>query len=111
MRPSASSRASDARSVKKTSVVQAFPSLKTELLFVFDYGDEWIFKVEFVHQGEKAAKVKYPRVVKSVGKAPEQYPAPEDDDLDEEPQEIRGYTFDKTPDGKFKPRKFVIKRK
>ena len=65
---------SEARSVKKTPVFEAFPAVKAKLLFVFDYGDEWQFKAECISHGDKTPKVKYPRIVKSVGTAPEQYP-------------------------------------
>jgi hypothetical protein len=64
-----------ARSVKKTKVAEAFPTDKAKFLFLFDYGDEWLFKVERRSAGTKAAGAKYPRVVKSEGQAPEQYPA------------------------------------
>jgi len=63
-----------ALSVKKTGVAEAFPKDKAKLLFLFDYGDEWVFKTERIGSGPKAAKTRYPRVVKSEGEAPEQYP-------------------------------------
>lgn len=63
-----------ARSVKKTKAAAAFPADKIKYLFVFDYGDEWTFKIERTGSGAKAAGTKYPRVVKSAGEAPEQYP-------------------------------------
>jgi hypothetical protein len=49
------------------------------MTFLFDYGDEWLFRVEVIGQNQKQAGVKYPRQIKAAGKAPEQYP-----DLDEE---------------------------
>jgi hypothetical protein len=64
-----------ALSVKKNKAATAFPADKAKLLFLFDYGDEWLFKTERRSTGVKAAGVKYPRVVKSEGEAPEQYPA------------------------------------
>ena len=63
-----------AQSVKKTSVAEAYAKDKAKLFFMFDYGDEWLFKTERVASGPKVPKVKYPRVVKSEGEAPEQYP-------------------------------------
>ena len=63
-----------ARSVKKTTVAEAYGKDKAKLLFLFDYGDEWLFKTERTASGPKAAKVKYPRVAKAEGEAPEQYP-------------------------------------
>jgi Plasmid pRiA4b ORF-3-like protein len=70
-------------SVKKNSVATAFPADKAKFLFIFDYGDEWGFKVERTASGAKAKGVKYPRVTNSVGEAPSQYGDPEDEDDDE----------------------------
>jgi hypothetical protein len=70
---------SDAGSVKGTKVAQAFLDVGSKMLFLFDYGDEWRFKVEVIGLGEKVPKARYPNVVKSIGTAPPQYP-----DLDEE---------------------------
>jgi hypothetical protein len=62
------------RSVRDTAVICAFPRLGSKMLFVFDYGDEWRFRVEVIGRGETVAGVAYPRVVARLGKAPEQYP-------------------------------------
>lgn len=70
-------------SVKKNSVATAFPVDKTKFLFIFDYGDEWSFKVERTGSGAKAKGAKYPHVVKSEGTAPVQYGDPEDEDDNE----------------------------
>jgi hypothetical protein len=70
---------SDAGSVKKTKVAEAFPKVGHALTFLFDYGDEWLFHVAMTGAGEKAAKQRYPRLVGSKGEAPEQYPDPDDD--------------------------------
>ena len=66
------------RSVRNTAVGDAFPRLGSKMLFLFDYGDEWRFRVEVVGRGGTAAGTAYPRVVASVGKAPEQYPGPDE---------------------------------
>jgi pRiA4b ORF-3-like protein len=65
---------SDARSVKRSAVAQAFPAVGKKMLFLFDYGDEWHFTVELIALGEKVPKSRYPKIVASVGKAPPQYP-------------------------------------
>jgi len=70
---------SDAGSVKRTKVSQAFAKIGKKMLFVFDYGDEWRFEVKLTTQGEKTPKTRYPRMVAAVGEAPPQYP-----DADEE---------------------------
>lgn len=52
-----------------------------KLFYLFDYGDEWIFKItkssKKPHSPEK--RVKYPKVIEKVGKNPEQYPMWDDD--------------------------------
>jgi hypothetical protein len=68
-----------ARSVKRTRVVEAFPSVGAKMRFLFDYGDGWEFLVELVKRKPKEPKVKLPRLVLSAGKAPAQYPDPEDE--------------------------------
>jgi hypothetical protein len=50
------------------------------MLFLFDYGDEWRFKVELIGLGRKEPGAVYPRVVKQVGEAPPQYPGLEEDE-------------------------------
>jgi Plasmid pRiA4b ORF-3-like protein len=68
---------SDAGSVERTTVAQVFHTPGKKMLFVFDYGDDWRFLIEAKATGEIAPKARYPRLVASVGNAPEQYP---DDD-------------------------------
>ena len=67
--------------VKKTKISDAFPAVGLTMMFLFDYGDEWHFRVSLKELGSKSAKAKYPRVAASSGEAPAQYP--DDDDLDE----------------------------
>ena len=74
---------SDAGSVKRTKVAQVFPDVGSKMLFLFDYGDEWLFKVEMVGMGEKVPKARYPKVIKSMGTAPPQYPDPDEEFEDE----------------------------
>jgi hypothetical protein len=74
---------SDAKSVKRTKVAQAFPDVGSKMLFLFDYGDQWQFKVEVIGLGEKVPKARYPRVIKSMGTAPPQYPDPDEEFEDE----------------------------
>lgn len=69
----------EARSVKRTSVAEAFPLVGAKMRFVFDYGDNWEFLVELVKRKPKEPKVKLPRLLISAGVAPMQYPDPEDE--------------------------------
>ena len=75
--------ATEAKSVEKSHIVDAFPDVGHTMLFLFDYGDDWRFVVEVIRLGQKAAKTRYPKVLKKVGKAPEQYGNWDDDDEDE----------------------------
>lgn len=70
---------SDAGSVKRTRIARAFPVVGKTMLFIFDYGDEWRFKVKVIGLGQRQPKVRYPRVIASVGTAPPQYPDMEGD--------------------------------
>lgn len=70
--------AEGAKSVKRTSVAEAYPEDKTKLLFLFDYGDEWNFRTERLKSGPRVPKTRYPRVAQSRGEAPEQYPDHDD---------------------------------
>ncbi|MEN3380637.1 MAG: hypothetical protein V7608_681 [Hyphomicrobiales bacterium] len=72
-------------SVKKTKVAQAFPIIGHTMVFLFDYGDEWRFRVSLRATGAKVAKVRYPRIVATRGDAPPQYPDPDELDDDDAP--------------------------
>ena len=65
----------EARSVKRTRVGEAFPGVGGQMTFLFDYGDEWLFRVKTTGFSKKERGVKYPRALKSLGDAPEQYPS------------------------------------
>jgi hypothetical protein len=71
----------DVGSVRKTKVAQAFPAIGRTMIFLFDYGDEWRFRVSLRERGAKIAKVRYPRIVATHGDAPPQYSDP--DELDD----------------------------
>lgn len=67
------------KSVKKTKISSAFEQDKT-LAFLFDYGDDWIFHVRCTSINKAEADKKYPVVIESKGKAPEQYPEYDEED-------------------------------
>jgi hypothetical protein len=46
--------------------------LRQRFFYLFDYGDEWLFEVEFFGEGVSEEAV-YPRVVSSRGESPQQY--------------------------------------
>jgi hypothetical protein len=71
--------------VKKTSISQAFAEIGHTMVFLFDYDDDWRFRVSLKARNTKQAKVRYPRVVATRGDAPSQYPDPDDIDDDDRP--------------------------
>ena len=67
--------------IYSTTLDGLFPlAPRTSLFYLFDFGDEWLFKVTRTqrrpHDPEEG--VVYPRVVKEVGTKPEQYPGYEE---------------------------------
>lgn len=47
---------------------------KQRLLYLFDYGDCWMFDITVDIRSEAAGTMKQPQIIKTVGEAPEQYP-------------------------------------
>ncbi len=70
---------SEARSVNRTRIVEAFPTVGAKMTFLFDYGDNWQFRIEAIGQNRKERAGKYPRLLKAIGEAPVQYPDPDDE--------------------------------
>ena len=64
-----------AKGVEKTKIAQAFQNPGEKMLFLFDYGDEWHFTVELKEIKNAEKQNGKPVILKSIGKAPEQYPA------------------------------------
>jgi hypothetical protein len=69
---------SEAPSVKRTRIVEAFPTVGAKMAFLFDYGDNWQFRIEASGQNRKEPGSRYPRLLKTIEEAPEQYPDPDD---------------------------------
>ncbi|EHK54865.1 hypothetical protein MAXJ12_23157, partial [Mesorhizobium alhagi CCNWXJ12-2] len=61
---------SGSRSVKRTRVITAFQNVGSAMTFLYDYGDEWRFRVEVVETGQAQPGADYPRIVSKFGKAP-----------------------------------------
>ncbi len=69
-------------SVRKTRIGDAFREVGQAMTFLFDYGDEWLFRVELTALGRREPKARYPRVLAKAGPSPVQYPDPDDEDGD-----------------------------
>lgn len=67
----------DSLSVRYTKVAEAFRQPGHEMLFLFDYGDNWHFIVELLSIGPAKKGTRYPRVVAHQGAATEQYADPD----------------------------------
>jgi Plasmid pRiA4b ORF-3-like protein len=81
--------------VKKIKIAEAFPTVGHAMVFLFDYGDDWHFRVSLRGTATKVAKVRYPRVVASRGEAPEQYPDPDAAEMDRPTYGINPVTGEK----------------
>ena len=61
----------------------AGPIFDKELLYIFDFGDEWHFGIKLARSSDTLEPgVRYPHMVARHGESPPQYPELEDD-LDE----------------------------
>jgi len=67
----------DSLSVRHTKVAEAFRQPGHEMLFLFDYGDNWHFVVGLLGISPAKKGTRYPRVVAHQGVAPEQYADPD----------------------------------
>jgi len=66
--------------VKRIRVNAVFTETGKKMLFLFDYGDNWTFRIELLAiEPAQHGKV-YPLIVESAGKARSQYGDDEDDD-------------------------------
>jgi hypothetical protein len=68
----------DALSVEEVAIEEVFRRVGKALLFIFDFGDSWRFRIKFVGRGRMPADGRYFRLVGSMGDAPPQYPVTED---------------------------------
>jgi len=65
--------------VVRTPVNRAFQEAGKKMLFLFDYGDEWYFRVELKEIADAEPGLRYPRLLKSEVKALPQYGIPDDE--------------------------------
>ncbi|QKC86893.1 hypothetical protein [Mesorhizobium sp. NZP2077] len=70
---------SGSRSVKRTRVITAFQKVGSAMTFLYDYGDEWRFRVEVIGTAQPRPNTSYPQILSKIGKAPPQYPDIEDE--------------------------------
>ena len=67
----------NAKGVQETIIEEVF-SPKKQMLFLFDYGDNWQFLLTCNGIVQPELGVHYPRITGGEGEAPEQYPACEE---------------------------------
>lgn len=65
-----------AMGVKKYFITDAFEKTRDKMLFLFDYGDGWMFEVECLDNSEDAIRTtrNYWKLIETHGEDPEQYP-------------------------------------
>lgn len=73
---SAKSEPSD-RLTKRHSLQKAGLAKGKKFLYLFDFGDEWVFQCKVLRELEEQTDI--PAVIRSVGEAPKQYPDDDDD--------------------------------
>ncbi len=60
---------------KNTKLNDIYPLTGYKIYYLFDFGNSWLFQVKKSRKKLEAdKKVKYPRLIKSIGVNPEQYP-------------------------------------
>lgn len=74
-RTSQEAASSGPRNVLTTTLEELGLEQGQTFMYLSDYGDEWRFKVRVHAIIDDAPEGDYPRIVESVGKAPEQYPS------------------------------------
>jgi hypothetical protein len=67
------SEETDARDVRRICLANAFPNAGHTMLLMLDYADNWRFVIEVIRRGQMTARTCYPKVLKTVGQAPEQF--------------------------------------
>jgi hypothetical protein len=72
------------RDVRETTLESLSLERGREFLYIFDYGDEWRFRIRLHAINPDAPEGECPRIVQSVGEAPAQYGGWEDEDADDD---------------------------
>jgi hypothetical protein len=71
------------KKAKSTEIASLVLEPKTRFLYLFDYGEEWRFEVQFIGKAALDGDAKYPRIIDKKGESPPQYPE-EDTENDED---------------------------
>ena len=60
---------------KRTKLNEIYPMTGAKLYYLFDFGDCWLFEIKKSKKKIKVdSRIKFPRLIESSGKNPEQYP-------------------------------------
>jgi hypothetical protein len=71
------------KSIKKAKIDTVFNEKKKIMYMIFDFGDEWIFKISCVDILLCEENEQYPLLVSKQGEAPQQYPDYDDEENEE----------------------------
>jgi hypothetical protein len=72
------------RSAKSAEIESFGLEPKTRFLYLFDYGDEWRFEVQFTGKTASEDNARYPRITDRKGESPPQYPEEEMENSEDE---------------------------
>lgn len=59
---------------RRIRLKDVYPLGRKRLYYVFDFGDRWTFEIRLKKRKKAEERVEVPRVIKTVGLNPEQYP-------------------------------------
>lgn len=90
------------RLTKRYSLQKAGLTKGKKFLYLFDFGDEWVFQCKVLRELEDQTDV--PCVIRCVGEAPKQYP---DDEWDEDIWELEGKEIRVISNGVVQPKVFT----
>ena len=92
------------RLTKRHSLQKAGLAKGMKFLYLFDFGDEWLFRCKVLRELEERTDI--PCILRSVGEAPPQY-SYEDDDWDEDASELVGKEIRVISNGSVQSRVFT----
>lgn len=83
------------REVRQAKISGVFNEIGKEMLFLYDYGDEWHFVVELSGKRPREEGMEYPAIIERVGKAPRQCGGDEEERREEPEEDKHQQTLDR----------------
>lgn len=83
------------RDVRHARISRIFNRVGKEMLFLYDYGDEWQFVMELLEKRVREEGKKYPAVIEREEKAPRQYGGDEEERRGDREEDEYQYVLDR----------------